>query len=109
MPRVKTTMQNVREPEAPAISHEAREMQLVALAEKLAEQQLRDGTASSQVISHYLKLGSSKEYLERRILEKQSELMEAKTAALKSQQRIEELYADAIAAMKRYGGQGEDE
>ena len=88
----------------PALTPEARENQLIYLATNLAEQQLRDGTASSQVITHYLKLGSSKEKIEKERLEKQKELISAKTEALQSAKRIEELYSDAILAMKRYSG-----
>ena len=91
----------------PALTPEARENQLVSLAVDLAEKQLLEGTASSQVITHYLKLGSTKERIEREILEKQKELIEAKTQNLQSAQRIEELYADAISAMKRYSGNGD--
>lgn len=90
----------------PALSPEARENQLVSLAVDLAEQQLRDGTASSQVITHYLKLGSTKEKIEKEILEKQKELIEAKTQSLQSVQRIEELYTNALDAMRNYSGQG---
>ena len=90
----------------PALTPEARENQLIYLATELAEQQLRDGTASSQVITHYLKLGSSKERLEKEILEKQKDLMVAKTEQLQSAKRIEELYTNAIAAMRRYSGNG---
>ena len=88
----------------PALTPEARENQLIYLATDLAEQQLRDGTASSQVITHYLKLGSSKERLEQEILKENKKLLTAKTEALQSAKRIEELYAEAIAAMKRYSG-----
>lgn len=88
----------------PALSPEARENQMIALAVDLAEQQLRDGTASSQVITHYLKLGSTKERIEKEILERQKDLITAKTEALQSAKRVEELYADAIAAMRRYSG-----
>jgi EAL domain-containing protein (putative c-di-GMP-specific phosphodiesterase class I) len=91
----------------PALSPEARENQLISLAVDLAEQQLRDGTASSQVITHYLKLGSTKERIEKEILEKQKELIEAKTQSLQSAQRIEELYKNALDAMRNYSGQGE--
>ena len=91
----------------PALSPEARENQLVSLAVDLAEQQLRDGTASSQVITHYLKLGSTKERIEKEILEKQKELIEAKTQSLQSAQRIEELYKNALDAMRNYSGQGD--
>ena len=91
----------------PALTPEARENQLIYLATDLAEQQLKDGTASSQVITHYLKLGTTKERIEKEILEKQKELITAKTEALQSQKRVEELYADAIAAMRRYSGHGD--
>lgn len=92
----------------PATTPEARENQLIALAVDLAEKQLIEGTASSQVITHYLKLGSTKEKIEREILEKQKELIEAKTENLQSAKRIEELYTNAINAMKNYSGQGEE-
>ena len=92
-----------------ASTPEARESQLIALAVDLAEQQLINGTASSQVITHYLKLGTQKERIEREILEKQKELISAKTEALKSQKRVEELYADALSAMKAYNGVSDDE
>ena len=91
----------------PALSPEARENQLVSLAVDLAEKQLRDGTASSQVITHYLKLGSTKEKIEKEILMKQKELIEAKTQSLQSVQRIEELYKNALDAMRNYSGQGD--
>ena len=89
-----------------ALTPEARENQLIYLATNLAEQQLKDGTASSQVITHYLKLGSTKERIEKEILEKQKELISAKTEALQSAKRIEELYTEAISAMRRYSGNG---
>lgn len=92
----------------PAMNPEARENQMIALAVDLAEQQLRDGTASSQVITHYLKLGSTKEKIEKEILEKQKELIAAKTEALQSTKRIEELYTEAMEAMKDYGGKNEN-
>ncbi len=93
----------------PATSPEARENQLISLAVDLAEKQLIEGTASSQVITHYLKLGSTKEKIEREILEKQKELIEAKTENLQSAKRIEELYTNAINAMKNYSGQSSDD
>lgn len=93
----------------PALTPEAREGQMIALAEQLAERQLRDGTASSQVITHYLKLGSTKEYIEREILKEQKKLIVAKTEALESAKRVEDLYAKAISAMRRYSGAGNAE
>ena len=108
MAKVKTSMSS--EPAKrgrPALTPEAREGQLISLAVDLAEQQLRDGTASSQVITHYLKLGSTREKLERERLEEENKLLKAKTEALQSQKRMDELYAEAIKAMKNYGGHGE--
>lgn len=90
--------------ERPAMTPEARENQLIALAVDLAEQQLMDGTASSQVITHFLKLATEKEKTEREILKKQVELLEAKTENLKSSKRIEDLFEQAMEAMKEYRG-----
>lgn len=90
----------------PAQSVEARENQMIALAVDLAEKQLMEGTASSQVITHYLKLGSTKERLEKQILEEQVDLLKAKTEALQSARRAEELFADAMKAFAIYRGDG---
>jgi uncharacterized protein YcaQ len=93
----------------PATTPEARENQMIALAVDLAEKQLLAGTASSQVISHYLRLGSTDRYLEKESLKTKNELMKAKTEALQSAKRVEELYANALKAMKNYGGIDQDE
>lgn len=95
---------------APAITPEARENQLISLAMNLAEKHLLDGTASAQEITHFLKLGTQKEKLEKEILGKQSLLLDAKTDSIKSAQKNEELYKNAIEAMKKYSGynSGED-
>lgn len=93
----------------PALTPEARENQMIALAVDLAEKQLMEGTASSQVITHYLKLGTTRERLEKELLAREVELKRAKTEALQSAKRIEELYTDAIKAMRKYGGHGSDE
>ena len=74
------------------------------VSKELAEKQLLEGTASSQVITHYLKLGTTKQKIEMEILEKQKELIEAKTESLQSAKRIEELYKNALDAMKNYSG-----
>ncbi len=92
----------------PALTPEARENQLISLAVDLAEKQLIEGTASSQVITHYLKLGSTKEKIEKEILEKQKELIEAKTQSLQSAKRIEELYTNALEAMRNYSGKDDE-
>lgn len=89
----------------PGLTPESREDQLVALAINLAERQLLEGTASSQVISHFLKIGSTKERIEKEILKEQKELIQAKTEVLKSEKRTEQLYDEAIKAMRRYAGQ----
>ena len=88
----------------PALTPEARENQLISLAIDLAEKQLMEGTASSQVITHYLKLGSTKERIEKEILEKQKELIVAKTESLHAGKRLDEIYAEAVAAMRSYSG-----
>jgi hypothetical protein len=91
----------------PALTPEAKENQMIALAVDLAEQQLREGTASSQVITHFLKLGSTKERLEKEKLEKENELLRAKTEAIQSQGEMKEMYEAALNAMKRYSGHGD--
>lgn len=91
----------------PAITPEARENQMIALAVDLAEQQLRDGTASSQVITHFLKLGTTKAELEREKLKRENKLLEAKATAIESTKEIKELYENALKAMRNYAGYGE--
>lgn len=91
----------------PALSPEAREGQMISLAVDLAEKQLLEGTASSQVITHYLKLGSMREKLERERLEEENKLLRAKAEAIKSAKRSEELMQEAIAAFRNYSGQGD--
>ena len=93
----------------PAITPEARENQMISLAVDLAERQLQEGTASSQVITHYLKLGSMRERLEREKLEEENKRLKARTEQIQSMKRIEELYEEAIKAMRNYGGQGDQD
>ena len=90
----------------PALTPEARENQLIALAVDLVEQRLLDGTASSQETTHFLKLGSMKNKLEMEKLQEENRFLKAKTEALQSSKRVEELYLEAIKAMRRYSGQG---
>lgn len=96
-------------PERKMLTPEGREEQLIHLAVNLAEKQLREGTASSQVITHYLKLGTRKEKLENEILEQQRKLVEAKIETLESSKRTEELYADALKAMRSYYNSGDSD
>lgn len=93
----------------PALTPEARENQLISLAIDLVEQRLIDGTASSQETTHFLKLATSKSRIEKEILEKQKDLITAKTEALQSAKRVEELYANAINAMRKYSGHGDSD
>ena len=104
---IRKTSSNQTRQSRPALTPEARENQLISLAVDLAEQQLRDGTASSQVISHYLKLGSTKASLEKEKLERENELLRAKTENLESAKRVEELYKNALDAMRNYSGMGD--
>ena len=93
--------------EDPALTPEAREDQLISLSERLAEKQLREGTASAQVIVHYLKLGTMRERLERDKLKYETELLKSKKESLDSERRSEELFAEAIAAFRSYRGEDE--
>jgi hypothetical protein len=88
----------------PATTPEHRENELVSQAVDLAERQIRDGTASSQVITHFLKLGSTREKLEQQRLEHENELTRVKIEAIESQKRVEELYMEALTAMRTYAG-----
>ena len=92
----------------PATTPEARENQLIAAAVDLAEKQIRNGTASSQVISHYLKLGSSREKLEQERLVKENSLLDAKEEAMKAAARVEAVYVEALQAMRAYAGQPQE-
>lgn len=97
-----------RTPMRPALTPESREQQLIALAVDLVEQRLLDGTASSQETTHFLKLASNKYKLEVERQKYENELIKAKTKALQDQADMKTLYADAIAAMRRYSGYGGD-
>lgn len=88
----------------PALTEEARESQMIALAVDLVEERLLNGTASAQETTHYLKLASSKHKLELEKLREENRLLQAKTESIQSAKRVEELYAEAINAMRRYTG-----
>lgn len=91
----------------PAIDPEARMNQMIALAVDCAEQQMRDGTASSQIIAYYLKQGSIREQLENERLREENKLLRAKTEQLKSEKRSEELIEEALRAFRNYAGHGD--
>lgn len=105
--RSEAALEKPRRP--PAKTPEGRENQLVELAVDLAEKQLIEGTASSQVISHFLKLGSSREKLEQERLHYENELLQAKKEALERAERMEDLFANALNAMKSYKGEDHDD
>lgn len=90
----------------PAITPEGRESQMIALAVDCAEKQLREGTASSQIIVHYLKLATEREQLEREKLKVDNQLAQAKIEALKAEKSKEEMFKAAIEAMRSYRGLG---
>lgn len=97
---------------APAITSEARDAQMSSLAYDLVEQRMRDGTATSQETTYFLKLGNQNQKLEKKKLEKQIELLEAKTEQIKAAKRMDEVYMQAIGAFKLYAGEqdeGEEE
>lgn len=93
----------------PAATPEERQNQMISLAYDCAEQQLREGKASSQVITHFLKLGTIQAELELEKLKRENELLAAKTTAIESGEDLKRIYEDAIAAMQRYRGAVDDE
>lgn len=92
--------------QAPSMSLEARENQLILLATNLAEKRLRDGTATSPIIAHYLRLGTTRERLEQEKLKSENELAKAKTESYQASKDSKELYKEALAAFRRYSGHG---
>lgn len=90
----------------PALTPEAREQQLISLATDLVEERLRNGTATSQETTHFLKLGSSIAQLEIEKKKLENELIKAKTNAVNSSENSEKLYSNAIKAFQRYSGSG---
>lgn len=105
MPKIKKPISlNSEKRIRPALTPEARENQLIALAVDLVQQRLLDGSASSQETTHFLKLGSMKNQLEMEKLREENKLLKAKTESIQSAKRVEELYAEAINAMRRYSG-----
>ena len=109
MPKVAKRSEESTTEYTAALTPEARENQMIALAVNLAEKQLREGTASSQVITHFLKMGSTKERMEKEMMQEQIKLLTAKTQALESAKHVEELYTEAIAAFRRYNGQYDEQ
>lgn len=104
MPRIKPSEDITLLEEDDGLTIKSREDGMISLALALAEKKLRDGTASPQIITHFLKLGTTQQQLEIEKLEKETELLRAKTEALRAQRSLEETYKEAIAAMRIYQG-----
>ena len=83
------------------LTPEAQENEMISLAMQRAREQLENGTASSQIIVHFLKLASTSESIEKEKAKRELELLEAKTEAIRAAERVEELYAEAIKAFRR--------
>lgn len=92
-----------------ALTPEAEERQMIALATNLVKQRLMDGTASSQETTHFLKLATRESQLKNRLLEAQTELADAKKESIRREEHRDELFAEAIAAMKKYSGNGDSD
>jgi hypothetical protein len=100
---------NRSKPRRPALTPEARDSQCISLAYDAAQKQLEEGTASSQVITHFLKLGTAKAELEKEKLIRENELLKAKADSIHSAERVEKLYEEAIEAMRQYSGRGSND
>jgi hypothetical protein len=110
MAKVTPIVPNGKKPRRrPALTPEARENQMIALAVDLVEQRLIDGTASSQETTHFLKLASTKARLEKEKLQREVDLMIAKTEAIKAEEKKEEFYSKVLDALKNYNGLGDDD
>lgn len=90
---------------SPATTPEAQENRMINLAVGLAERQLREGTASAQVITHYLKLAGTRNRLEEEELASRNALLRSRVQQIESQQNVERMYSEALSAMRRYQGQ----
>lgn len=109
MRKVKSNTSTTQKKMRPAIDPEARQGQLISLAIDLVEKRLIEGTASSQETTHFLKLATNEARLKDKLLEAQTEMALAKKEQLQSQKRVEELYSQALKAMKNYSGQGDED
>ena len=107
MARPKSNSEEPKPRRPPAKTPEARENQLIALAAELAEDQILKGTASSQVITHFLKLGTTRESLEKQKLQRENALLEARVESLKNAEKLNELFEQAVASMRTYKGEQE--
>jgi hypothetical protein len=95
--------------QAPGMTIQSREDQIIRLAYDLVEERILKKTATSQEVTEFIRLGSTKAQLERERLKQENALLVAKTQSLESQKRIEEMYAKAMKSFKKYSGQSDDE
>ena len=109
MPRHKNLESDHRVARPPAKTLEGREQQLIAKAVDLAERQIEEGTASAQVITHYLKLGTTRERLEQEQIRRRNKLLEVQAEQIAASQRSEELFAQALKAMRSYKGEVDED
>ncbi len=93
----------------PAITDEGRESQLISHAYDLAERQLRDGSAPAQIVTHFLKAGSSRDKLEREKIQRENHLLSVKAEQMESEKRQEGLFEEAIKAMRTYSGHPDED
>ena len=107
MAKASTSSSSTSKKGRPALDPETRENQMIALAVNLAEKQLRDGTASSQVITHFLKLGTTKAELEKEKLRIENRKTEAQIKSIENADEMKEVYEKALRAMRNYQGNGE--
>jgi len=105
MAATRKTSEPERKRRPPATTPEARENQMIALAYDAAEAQIRSGNATSQLLTHFLKLGTAREQLEREKLARETELLRAKQESMVSAKKVEELYKEAMTAFRSYAGQ----
>lgn len=104
MARHKKAQNVVIDREPPAVTAEDREDQLIALAFDVAEERLRDRSASNQLIAEIMRMGTIKERLQKEKLQRENEMLKAKTEAIESQKRTDQLYKEALEAMRIYSG-----
>lgn len=90
---------------SPAKTPEERESMLIAMSLSRIEQQIADGTVSSQVLTHFAKLGSSRERLEQERLRNENEVLRKKVQTMEAAVDVKNLMEDALAAFKGYSGQ----
>lgn len=109
MPRRKPSDDYIDKPFSRAKSSEERENQMISLAVERAEKQIRDGTASSQVLVHYLKLATTREKLEQEKLRQENEMLKAKTKAYENSEDVKRLMEEALAAMRTYSGSNSED